>query len=1004
MTSSTCVWAQEFTPFDSPEFMAIEQLWETVEHDKAMKKIQELRTRAEGSKDIRTIAYCDYYEGLVHTEWGEYEKAKSMFNRSKEQFLAIKDEIGFCFSEFGTAYVLTCQAEMKKAVPLIESILAGEYINHVLKLKGRFNTVSAICYYWLADHEKGFEVVEKARTIQNKESDLYWLNMTKVIEGRLTRTSGKIAEARILFEAAIKQCKKSRYISPYLWAMKNLAYLEYRAGDLEAAEPKYQEVVDTALPLNLKRILHFGYQGLGNVYSVLSKYSDSLIHYEQALKLRKELNTKRGIASTLECIGSVYLSLGKTEKAKDLLLDSVRLYEEGGYFEMVFAYEHLGQYYYLKNNPEKVRFYGNKIVDYTKNSLKQYLQIGYRIISKGYALENNLEKEIFYLKKAIEISEKYGLKRRLTISQNLIGSAYSKKKDFDNAEEHFEKALEIAIAIGLENETWKAHFGLGSIYNQQGNIEKAYDELEKAVESIEKITGWLHEGYNIGQFIEDKREVYYTFLEVLFKLYKTTGVPVYGTQIYEVLQRMDQFELSDSFIKEGHKNIKDPEFQKILEAYKSKKAEITIVEKKIISSKSKGDSKKLKQLVETLASKREEFKKITNDIIGRYPRFNTLFTEINPINMVRARKRMDKNNLWITYFATKEQLYLFLVGKNVCKIKSVPVPKDKINGLIVSYLHNIKATIEDLVSGTSRRQYKVRGWSDSELKNKKKIKDLKKIITTIYGYLIKPIEEEIEPYRYLTITPTGYLHYFPFASLGQESEDEYGEKRMKFLVEDKIINYVPTPLYDSYEPKGDAFDAEQSKIILFGPPQKSNLRFSDKEIDKIEKVFPRCRIFKEESSTEGKFKDESRDASLIHLSTHGILKKDDPWSSYLMLGSGKNEDGHLTFAEIMELDLLQVGLIVLSACETALGSEEIPGGQITSLASAFGTAEVSTIVATLWSVDDLSTSVLMSNFYKKLRTMGKGEALREAQLELLKRPMTAHPFFWAPFILMGNYH
>ena len=95
-------------------------------------------------------------------------------------------------------------------------------------------------------------------------------------------------------------------------------------------------------------------------------------------------------------------------------------------------------------------------------------------------------------------------------------------------------------------------------------------------------------------------------------------------------------------------------------------------------------------------------------------------------------------------------------------------------------------------------------------------------------------------------------------------------------------------------------------------------------------------------------------------------------------------------------------LVTLSACETAKG-KEASGDIMVSLETAFLRAGTPTILASLWEVDDQATGIMMKTFYRNLRTQGKSEALRRAQLALLKDPAYVYPYYWAPFILVGDW-
>ena len=147
---------------------------------------------------------------------------------------------------------------------------------------------------------------------------------------------------------------------------------------------------------------------------------------------------------------------------------------------------------------------------------------------------------------------------------------------------------------------------------------------------------------------------------------------------------------------------------------------------------------------------------------------------------------------------------------------------------------------------------------------------------------------------------------------------------------------------------------------------------------------------------------------IIHFATHGLLNSQNPELSGIVLSlfdeKGNAQDGFLRLQEIYNLKL-PADLIVLSACQTALG-KDIKGEGLVGLTRGFMYAGAQRVVASLWSVDDRSTSELMKLFYqgmlgeKKLRPAA---ALREAQIALLKNKRFAAPYFWSAFTLQGEW-
>ena len=135
------------------------------------------------------------------------------------------------------------------------------------------------------------------------------------------------------------------------------------------------------------------------------------------------------------------------------------------------------------------------------------------------------------------------------------------------------------------------------------------------------------------------------------------------------------------------------------------------------------------------------------------------------------------------------------------------------------------------------------------------------------------------------------------------------------------------------------------------------------------------------------------------------LNSNVPSQSYIQLAKGgPPQSDQLTVNEVWDLPMQRVDLVTLSACETALSQRNPDGGDITTLAEAFSSAGATSVVCSLWNVADESTRDLMVEFYKQLAAgANKGAALRAAELKVMRNPQTAHPFYWAPFILMGDW-
>ncbi|MBZ0103783.1 MAG: CHAT domain-containing protein [Thermoanaerobaculia bacterium] len=189
---------------------------------------------------------------------------------------------------------------------------------------------------------------------------------------------------------------------------------------------------------------------------------------------------------------------------------------------------------------------------------------------------------------------------------------------------------------------------------------------------------------------------------------------------------------------------------------------------------------------------------------------------------------------------------------------------------------------------------------------------------------------------------------------------------------------------------------------------------SQREAARVGEVFGgRARLFVDAEATEAAARREIASASLAHFACHALVDEALPLDSALLLAPSGAEEGLLQAWEIAEQVRLASDLVVLSACETARGAER--GGEgILGLVRALQVAGARSVVASLWRVDDESAAELMARFYARLNEgLPRDEALRQAQLELLRGPVRGErdgrpvelrfsaPRHWAPFVLIG---
>jgi CHAT domain-containing protein len=265
----------------------------------------------------------------------------------------------------------------------------------------------------------------------------------------------------------------------------------------------------------------------------------------------------------------------------------------------------------------------------------------------------------------------------------------------------------------------------------------------------------------------------------------------------------------------------------------------------------------------------------------------------------------------------------------------------------------------------------------------------------VYDWLIRPVEAELvtNQVKTLVFVQDGLLRNLPMSAL-------YDGK--SYLLEKYSIAVAPG--LSLVAPKALA---QQQIKVLTGGLTESRQGFSalpgvQIEVNKIAAGVP-SKIFLNGDFTQSNLQKQIQGTTfpVVHLATHGQFSSN-PEETFILTWDEKVRvkefENLLRFRQQGNINAIE--LLVLSACQTAAGDKRAALG----LAGVAVRSGARSTLATLWSVKDESTAELMTEFYQLLaRGISKSEALRTAQLKLLKQPQYNHPFYWAPFIIVGNW-
>lgn len=255
----------------------------------------------------------------------------------------------------------------------------------------------------------------------------------------------------------------------------------------------------------------------------------------------------------------------------------------------------------------------------------------------------------------------------------------------------------------------------------------------------------------------------------------------------------------------------------------------------------------------------------------------------------------------------------------------------------------------------------------------------------------------VAPGKRLVIVPHGPLHYLPFQALRLDGQ---------YLIERNPLSIAPSISIAAR--LAQRTPTARAQLLAFGNPTISPdvadpLPGAEAEVRQLAQQFPGATLFFNADANKRNFSANAPKSPLVHIAAHAMADTLDPLHSKVLLADEDGKPNYLEAKDVLGMDLGEVALLALSACESGLGRVE-NGDEVLGFTRSFLSAGTSTLLASLWPVSDAATETLMTTLYTDLaRGDEVQDAMRDAQRKVMANPETAHPFYWAPFNLIGNW-
>ena len=676
----------------------------------------------------------------------------------------------------------------------------------------------------------------------------------------------------------------------------------------------------------------------------LRRYDRTKVYAEEALEISRREGRKRAQVEALLILSEVQWHFGQREEAITLAEKALNLSGEvrpGSIFFTGRSHQTLGQF---------------------------------------YLSDNRLPEALDQCEKAVECLKKSRSWRQLAQSYFFLGQAQRRSDMKEDAKKSYELSIKFAASIGRPETLWRAYSQLGRLAEQEGERQKAFKYYAEGINIIEEMRGEIGDPEGKALFMENKFQVYEWMIHLLHRLKR-------DEEAFNYLERAKARTMLDML---GDKTFasRNAEMEDLLARERSVREqlqELTNASGQMSLQESEEGDDRGEDRAESddreapdLAVLQAEQKKLIERIDQLNPDLASLLN-VNPLTAKEVQSLLDEDTVLLGYYAGSEWVGVFVVAKE--KILGV-----KLDIRRKQLAEKVKEFRKETEEGLTVKVFTS--------------KDYEKPLTELYAILIKPVEKEVAGKKHLVVVPHGMLHYLPFQALRSPEG--------KYLIESYTVSYLPSASVLKYAREKNKGNHADLFAVANPVTDLSPLPAAEVEAREVSALFARKEVLLGPSATKTTFKKDAPQYDLLLFSTHGEMIESDPLKSNLRFTPTQQDDGKLTVSEIFDMEV-KANLVTLSACETGLArgtKGDFPqGDDLVGLSRAFIHAGAPSVVASLWKVSDESTVAMMRSFYTNLQTMPKAEALQQAQLALAKSSAmtSSHPYFWAPFILVGDW-
>lgn len=822
----------------------------------------------------------------------------------------------------------------------------------------------------LGEYDQALEAAARAQEIFRAIGDRLRLARLEINIANIHQRQARFGEALVSYRFAYERLQPYRDQEGLAAALHNMAVCLIIRNDFDEALETYREARELSAKHNMPLLVAQADYNIAYLYFLRGDYHVAL----QQLCAARDLCQKNGdeYHSALCDLdqSEIYLELNLSREAARFARRAQKQFEklqitfEGGRSLVNLAIAHHQQ----EDSDVALDLFreAGKIFAKENNAAWQALIGLYRalvLLDTGEP-EAAVEPSIA----ALQFFETEGLRRRAILSHLLLARAFHATGRLENSQNHTEEALRMLAGVEAPVLWYHAHMILGNLHRARGRSRESYRSYGRARRSLEALRSRLQGEELKISFMKNRVDVYEKIAGICLEHKRREAF----RRAFRYIELAKSRSLVELVFGAGQGNPLAGASPEESERLTRLRQELNWCYRRLEIEQTRPEGISLPRIQEFEARARFKEDELIENIreLAEAQGAEGTLDRAAPVKLEDIQAALGNETTLLEYFQIGSRLIAVVVTQHSLEI--VPLTDTD----------NLASSIRML--GFQLSKFQVSGL-DSVQSSQSLLAATQSRLRDLYNQLIGPLAGKLGGRR-LVIAPHGVLHYLPFHALLDGD---------KYLIDNFTISYAPSAsMYAICAGVGrQSRSSGAGSSLLLGMPDE-RAPWIRQEIRAVAEILPGSTVRIGRHAGIDVLRAAGASSRIIHIATHGIFRGDNPMFSNVRLG-----DSYLNIYDLYGLRL-PVELLTLSGCSTGL-SVVAGGDELLGLIRGLLSTGAEALLLSLWDVHDRTTAQLMVSFYSEIRNQrDKGEALREAMLEL--RKTYPHPYYWAPFVLVGK--